>query len=79
MDDVKFGRYLYEWDRQEFLLYFVQGLSQGLFTSHYFILCEASPEDSDLVYSKPIDRLMYAAASWAMAPEDEILVFNHRR
>lgn len=78
-NQVKFGRYLYKWEDQEYLVYLVDGISSGHWCSHYYILCEACQEDEKNMSSKATDRLMYAAASWAMESQDEILVFNHGR
>jgi transitional endoplasmic reticulum ATPase len=76
---IKFGRYLYLWNNQQYLVYLADGLSSGRFASYYYILCEASLEDEERLSSKAIDRLMHAASSWAMESEDEILVFNQGR
>jgi hypothetical protein len=78
-NQIKFGRYLYKWEDQEYLVYLVDGISSGHWCSHYYILCEACQEDEKSMSSKATDRLMYAAASWAMESQDEILVFNHGR
>jgi len=76
---IKFGKYLYLWNDQEYLVYLADGLSSSRFGSYYYILCEASPEDEERLSSKAIDRLIHAASSWAMESEGEILVFNHGR
>jgi transitional endoplasmic reticulum ATPase len=76
---IKFGRYLYLWKDQKYLVYLADGFSSGRFASYYYILCEASPEDEERLSSKSIDRLMHAASSWAMESEDVILVFNQGR
>lgn len=76
---IKFGKYLYVWNDQEYLVYLVDGISSGHFTTYYYILCEASLEDEGRLSSKAIDRLMYATSSWAMDSKDEILVFNQGR
>jgi len=76
---VKFGKYHYEWENQEYLVYLVYSVSPGGSDDLFHILCEASPDDGNPLVSRAIDRLMHAAASWAMTLRQEILVFNSGR
>lgn len=76
---VKFGKYRYEWESQEYLVYQVHSISSDGWDDFFHILCEASPDDENPLVSKAINRLMHAAASWAATLRHEILVFNHGR
>ncbi|KAK3381845.1 P-loop containing nucleoside triphosphate hydrolase protein [Podospora didyma] len=77
--DIKFGRYHYEWEGHEYLVYLVRGVTVNRSNDSFHILCEGSPDDGDPLVCKAIDRLLHATATWATTLGQETLVFNNGR
>lgn len=65
-DSIKFGKYVYKWNKHEYLLYTVVG-SDGPYQQPMTYLL-GTPETND--------RLMLSAGNWASEIHDSVLVFD---
>ena len=78
-DEVKFAKFLYRWDKHDFVLYFVEGdeSSDGRIKSSKSYVLQR-PEGDETVRSKgaATDQLIFAAAEWGLQLHDEILVYD---
>ena len=66
-DSVLFGKWMYEWEGKEYILYKIAG-SEGPYTSIMYYLLGSSPIEND--------ELMLAACKWQNSIHNSVLVFD---
>lgn len=78
-DQVKFGKYDYQWNQKTFIVYEIIYTEGWCSYTNHFIVYKNDEEDRVAGRSKATDELIAAAAQYLIDTHDEVLVFDQEQ